>query len=103
MGTARGTTPTFRHTFTEETLDLTTANNVYVTYKQGAKSLTKTGDDIEVEPKAVTVYLTQKETLTFKEGTLESQVNWTGANGRRAASKVKGIELEKQLLDKVVE
>lgn len=103
MGTARGTTPTFRHTFTEEALDLTTANNVYVTYKQGTKSLTKTGEDIEVEPKAVTVYLTQKETLTFKEGTLESQVNWTGANGRRAASKVKGIELEKQLLDKVVE
>lgn len=103
MGTARGTTPTFRHTFTEELLDLTTANNVYVTYKQGAKSLTKTGADIEVEPKAVTVYLTQKETLMFKEGTLESQINWTGSDGKRAASKVKGIELEKQLLDKVVE
>lgn len=103
MGTARGTTPTFRHTFTEELLDLTTANNVYVTYKQGSKALTKTGEDIEVEPKAVTVYLTQKETLMFKEGTLESQVNWTGSNGNRAASKVKGIELEKQLLDKVVE
>ena len=82
MSVARGTTPTFRHTFTEESLDLTTANNVYVTYKQGTKSLTKTGEDIEVEPKAVTVYLTQKETLTFKDGTLESQVNWTGANGR---------------------
>ena len=103
MGTARGTTPTFRHTFTEEELDLTAANNVYVTYKQGTKSLTKTGEDIAVEPKAVTVYLTQKETLMFKEGTLESQVNWTGSDGKRAASKVKGIELEKQLLDKVVE
>ncbi len=103
MSTARATTPTFRHTFTEESLDLTAANHVYVTYRQGAKALTKTGDDIEVEPKAVTVYLTQKETLMFKEGVLECQVNWTGANGRRAASKVKGIELEKNLLDKVVE
>ena len=103
MSTARATTPTFRHTFTEESLDLTAANHVYVTYRQGAKALTKTGDDIEVEPKAVTVYLTQKETLMFKEGVLECQVNWTSANGRRAASKVKGIELEKNLLDKVVE
>ena len=103
MSTARATTPTFRHTFTEESLDLTLANHVYVTYRQGSKALTKTGNDIEVEPKAVTVYLTQKETLMFRAGTVEAQINWTGVNGRRAASKIKGIELEENLLDKVVE
>lgn len=103
MSTARATTPTFKHTFTEPELDLTTANNVYVTYRQGSKVLTKTGEDIEVEPKAVTVYLSQKETLMFKAGTFQAQINWTGANGRRAASKIKGIELEDNLLDKVVE
>lgn len=103
MSTARATTPTFRHTFKEQDLDLTEANNVYVTYRQGSKALTKTGEDIEVEPKQVTVYLSQKETLMFKAGTVQAQVNWTGAGGKRAASKIKGIELEDNLLDKVVE
>lgn len=103
MGVARATTPTFIHTFTAENLDLTTANNVYVTYRQDSKVLTKTGDDIEVEPKQVTVYLTQEETLMFKVGRLECQVNWTYANGSRAASNVKGIDLDANLLDRVVE
>ena len=102
MSTARATTPTFKHTFTEPELDLTQATNVYVTYRQGSKALTKTGEDIEVEPKAVTVFLSQKETLIFKAGIVQAQVNWTSGD-RRAASKIKGIELEENLLDKVVQ
>ncbi len=102
MSTARATTPTFKHTFSEQELDLTAANHVYVTYRQGSKVLTKTGEDIEVEPKSVTVYLSQKETLMFRAGIVKTQVNWTGMDGTRAASKTKEIELEENLLDKVV-
>ena len=103
MSVARGTTPTYVCTFTEQSLDLTTANNVYVTFKKGAKILTKTGNDIEVGAKQVEIYLNQKETLAFSQGEVKVQVNWTLAEGRRACSEVATINLSEQLLEKVIE
>lgn len=103
MAIARATTPTFTCTFTEQSLDLTTANNVYVTFSQGPKTLTKKGSDLEISPKEIEVYLSQKETLPFNEGKVKVQANWTGANGTRAASDVEIIELSEQLLKRVVE
>lgn len=103
MSVARGTTPTYILEFDEETLDLTAANNVYVTFRKGTKVLTKTGDDIEVQAQQVSVYLNQKETLAFTQGDVKVQVNWTLANGRRAASVVALVELSEQLLEKVIE
>lgn len=103
MSVARGTTPTYILTFTEQSLDLTEANHVYVTFRKGAKILTKTGTDIEVYPKRVEIYLNQKETLAFSQGEVKVQVNWTLAQGRRAASVVKTIDLSEQLLEKVIE
>ena len=103
MSVARGTTPTYILTFTEESLDLTEANNVYVTFRKGAKILTKTGSDIEVSAQQIEVYLNQKETLSFSQGDVEVQVNWTLAGGKRAASEVVTIPLSRQLLEKVIE
>lgn len=103
MSIPRATTPTISFTFADQTIDLTQATNVYVTFRSGMKKVTKTGTDIEVQARAVGVYLEQKETLAFMEGPVKVQINWTGANGRRAASKVKEIEISEQLLDKVVE
>ena len=103
MSVARGTTPTYILTFSEQSLDLTEANNVYVTFRKGAKVLTKTGNDIDVYPKRVEIYLNQKETLAFSQGEVKVQVNWTLAQGRRAASVVKTIDLSEQLLEKVIE
>lgn len=103
MSVARGTTPTYILTFEEESLDLTAANNVYVTFRKGTKVLTKTGNDIEVLPKRIEVYLNQKETLMFSQGEVKVQVNWTLAGGRRAASVVAAVDLSEQLLEKVVE
>ena len=98
----RGTTPTFTFTFTEQTLDLTQAANVYVTFSQGMRILTKTGEDLEVAEKSVSVYLTQKETLAFS-GNVEVQVNWTTGNKDRAASDIVLVDFSKQLLNKEVE
>lgn len=103
MSVARGTTPTYILTFSEQTLDLTEANHVYVTFRKGTKVLTKTGEDVEVYPKRVEIYLNQKETLSFSRGEVKVQVNWTSAGGQRAASVVKTIVLSEQLLEKVVE
>lgn len=112
MGVPRGTTPVFRLTFEEEELDLTTARNVYVTfkapvklspYKSAYKVLTKTGDDLEVSEKEVLVYLSQLETLEFPEGNVKIQANWTTAEGNRIASGVVTYPMTEQLLLKVVE
>lgn len=105
MSVPRGTTPTFTCTFKEDGLDLTTAHNVYVTFKSAnaLNSLTKSGSSLVVEPKSIAVYLSQKETLGFGVGDVEIQANWTTASGDRAASDIVTYTISKQLLPKVVE
>lgn len=103
MGIPRATTPTFSLVFTEEGLDLTTANNVYVTFEQGNINFTKSGEDLVIEEKQIDAYLSQAETLQFAVGMVDIQANWTMANGRRASSKVKQVNITKQLLRQVIE
>lgn len=103
MSIARATTPTFSLTFTEEELNLTQAVNVYVTFEQGKKSLTKTGDDLTISAKQIEVYLDQSETLQFGVGLVKIQANWTMAGDRRASSNVVGYHLTEQLLEEVVQ
>ena len=98
----RGTTPTFTFTFKEQGLDLTTAANVYVTFAQNKKVLTKTGSDLDVSEKSISVYLSQSETLMFHDS-VEVQVNWTTPDGQRAASNIVRADFTKQLLDQEVE
>lgn len=104
MGVPQFTTPTITLTFTDADLDLTAAKNIYVTLSQPFYSFTKTGSDLTVTEKTVSLTLTQKECGQFKPGSIQIQVNWTMPDGRRAASNVavyRGIDL--QLLRKVVE
>lgn len=103
MSIARGTTPTFHLTFSENQLDLTTANNVYVTFEQNTRKLTKSGEALVVHEKQIDVYLDQKDTLGFRVGGVEVQANWTMANGRRASSEICVVEFSKQLLERVIE
>lgn len=59
----KGTTPI--HHFTVD-LDLTTATEIYLTYKQGCKEIIeKTKKDMTITPDTVEVTLTQQETLAF--------------------------------------
>lgn len=107
----RGTTPTFTLKLKEDSnIDLSEARNVYFTVSQGAKAITKTGDDIEIsDGRTVLVFLNQEESLSLVEGQkTEVQLNWTyldpdGETVRRAATKIKTIELGKQLIRKVIE
>lgn len=98
MGVPRGTTPTFILRFSDSDLDLTAASGVYVTIG----NLTKTGADLEIAEKQVSVFLTQSETLSLATGANEIQTNWIYADGRRGASNVTTIELTKQLLGRVL-
>lgn len=98
MSIPRGTTPTFTLTFTEDNLDLTTAQNVYVTFKSGTSKITKTGADLEIGEKTIAVYLTQANTLSLDVGVVKIQANWTTANGSRVASEVIEYPITEQLL-----
>lgn len=99
----RGTTPTFQLKITDDDVDLTQALNVYATFKQLGIQLDKSGEDIVVNEKQVDVYLTQEETLQFSEGDIEIQLNWTYANGSRAATIIKRVHIGKNLIGRVLE
>lgn len=104
MSIPRGTTPTVKMSFSESKypdLDLTTVNHLYVTFEKGQRELTKEDEDLVVEPRRISVYLNQKETLMFGEGDVEVQANWTTPHGR-GASNIKTVDLSKNLLDRVV-
>lgn len=100
--TMQGTTPTFVLTL-PDTVDLTEAQNVYVTFSQGSQnSLTKSGNDLAVSAHQVDVYMTQKDTLQFRDGIVLIQMNWTFSGGERAATNVVSLNWDANLLKKVV-
>ena len=104
----RATTPTFTFTVKSQTLDLSEAENIYVTLGQGRVEITKTGEDVNLTPpRTVEVWLTQQESLSLREGALAVQLNWTytdlSGNARRAATKIKIIDVTKQLLERVIQ
>lgn len=98
----RYTTPTVTLTLPNE-VDLTTADNVYVTFAKQDGVITKTGEDLTVSAHQVEVALTQRETATFKGARVAIQVNWTYSGGQRACSNIAFAEVGENLLDKVVE
>lgn len=102
MGVPQYTTPTFTLTFTEQNLDLTQAQAVYVTFKSGEYELTKTGEDLDVGEKTIGVYLHQAETGSFKTGNVKIQANWTTSSGDRAASEIVTYNITDQLLKGVI-
>lgn len=101
MGIPRGTTPTLTLTFPEGT-DLTEAAHVYVSLK-GGNLIQKQDADLTVSSTSIDVYLTQEETLSLSRGNVSVQVNWTYANGSRAASDIASFNLTENLLNGVVE
>ena len=102
MSVPRGTTPTFTLTFTEQSLDLTQAAHVYVSFC-GSAYIEKSDSDLTIAEKSVSVYLSQEETLALAQGPVAIQVNWTYANGDRAASTIVRYRFDGQLLNRVVE
>ena len=101
----RGVTPTIVLTFADPALDLTTADHVYVTFRnvQGGKDITKSDEDLTVSAKQISVFLSQSDTLSFTKGAVAIQANWTYASGARAASTIVNYTFGDQLLNRVVE
>ena len=101
----RGTTPTYSFIMPQG-VDLTQADNVYVTFGalKGCTIFTKTGADLDVTETQVDVYLTQEETLAFPEY-VKVQLNWTyqeDGRTKRACSQQITISTERNLIDRVI-
>jgi hypothetical protein len=100
----RGTTPTYIFTL-PESVDMTQATDVYVTFAKTDTTiiLTKTGDDLEVTEHTVSVYLTQEETLSFPNAKVAVQLNWIYPPEKRACSNIIYIDAKRNLIDEVIE
>lgn len=98
----QATTPTFILTLPQN-VDLSIANDVYFTMRQGCTRVQKHGEDLEIEANVVSVYLTQADTVYVTKGTIDLQLNWTYDNGERACSEIKTIPVSENLLKEVIE
>lgn len=101
MGVPNYTTPTFELTFAEDSLDLTQADSVYVTFSGKCGEITKTGDDLTVQEKKIGVRMSQEETAALGLGNVEIQTNWMIGNNR-FASGIMRVEITRQLLSEVI-
>lgn len=103
MAVSKGTTPTVICVFNEPDLDLTLANNVYVTFTSNLRTVTKSGEDLTVEPNRIIVSLSQADTLSFQIDDVEIQANWTYDGRRRACSTIEKIDVTRNLLMREVD
>ena len=94
----RGTTPT--HIFNVD-IDLTGADEIYLTYKQGSKVIVEFDrSNIEVEEDKLTVKLTQEETLLFKlTPQVRIQIRAKFPSGLAVASNIISTNAEEILKD----
>ena len=98
----RFTTPTIE--LVVKGVDLT-GLEVYVTFSQQGKVLTVEQPTMEYadEDTTISVPLSQVQTGNFNAGNVEVQVNFIDTNGHRDATTIKAIEVDRNLLAKVVE
>ncbi len=87
-----------------ESLDLTAAKAVYVTFAQGSKLLTKKSGDpgLEIEAHTVRVRMTQQETLDFSVGPVEIQLRWLMPDGTADGTEVAKVYNKGVLLPEVI-
>lgn len=96
----RGSTPT--NTFDVD-VDLQSAT-VFVSYEQdGVIVLEKTGEDLTVTDKVITLTMTQEETLMFHPGKVLIQIRYVFPNGSADASEIISTSFERIIKDGVIE
>lgn len=96
----RGSTPT--NTF-ETDIDLSGAT-VFVSYEQGGRIVVeKTGEDLTITNKAITLQLTQAETLAFVPGKVCIQIRYVFPDGTADASNIISTTFDRVIKDGVIE
>ena len=85
-------------------IDLTGCD-VYASYKQGTTTVTAKADSVVYDGTDTKVTVTLKQRLTglFSAGEILVQVNWIDSSGARNAVRMKPIEVDGNLLPRVIE
>lgn len=100
----RATTPIITLRIKNDEIDLNQAEVIFVSIVQGKTTIElKKEDLLEINKNIIKFCLTQEQSLSLNEKIdVEIQVNWTYLDGnnvsRRGATKVKNINIDKQLL-----
>ena len=102
----RLTTPTITFTL-PETVDLTLATNVFVTFatRQQKKIFEKTESDLNITAHTVGVFLSQAETKELTGDTVKVQLNWTYVENnitKRACSNIIDISVRENLKKEII-
>lgn len=102
----RLTTPTITFKL-PETVDLTFASNLYVTFatKQQKKLFEKTESELDIAAHTVGVFLTQEETKELTGDIVKVQLNWTYIEGgitKRACSNIVDIAVRENLKKEII-
>ena len=95
----RGTTPTLTLTFPEGT-DFTGAT-VYVSLSDDRKNELMRVTDLDIEDNAISLFLSQEQTLALPPVVL-IQVNWTYGTGERACSNIVSFDTKRNLINEVL-
>lgn len=102
----QGTTPDFTLYLNDKGLDFGSILIVCVTVKQKNTEVTHNSDEdcvtILPDKKAVTLRMSETESLMFKEGEAEIQVRVKYKNNQICASKVKRIPINRSLNKEVI-
>ena len=97
----RGTTNPIVLTISDQSVDLRTYPNIYVTFKQRGVEKLRITEGLTVAKQSVTLQLTQQQALMFAEDTImEVQLNWTWLEGgtvQRGATLPGKINITKNL------
>jgi len=101
----RGSTPDYLFRVQAD-VDLEEALEIWVTFCQGTKKITKTGADVVPADNTVSCYLTEEESLSLSDRMdMQAQVNWTymAPGGiRRASTVVAVVPVTQQLYPEAV-
>lgn len=96
----QGTTPTIQITIND--IDLNEMQNIYVVFEQNGYILKKESSDLDIEGNVISVLLSQKETLSFKEGTCNIQLRMITKGGVAIASPIKTTKVYRVLNKEVI-
>lgn len=96
----QGTTPTLQ--ITVNNIDLADMEHIYVVFEQNGYLLKKSMPDLKIENNVISVLLTQKETLSFKNGNCNIQLRMITFDGIAMASPIKTINVHSVLNKEVI-
>ena len=105
----RGSTPTYTVTISSSDPSVSIATiiaaieDIFITFEQeGVSEITKHGDDLTWGEDSVSFYLTQQDTLSFEEGSIEIQIRVALPNDMAMGTDIAADTVGRVLYEEVI-